>query len=201
MNLKKKKEQLTVIYGRFETESGEFRKQAVCRSGCAFCCTNMGNIDVTTLEGMIIRDHLSGFSSKKKKEMHSRLVRNWEEKEKGRIAPCPFLKADHTCLIYEIRPFSCRQLYSLEKCGPLGATVHCQAREMAEKTVKSLQQLDDNGYSGHISFILHLLDNREFREFYQSGEFDPARIREFGKSRRLLINRMVSAESLSSGQV
>lgn len=193
MNLKEKKERLYAIYERFDAESREFRKQAVCRPGCAFCCTNMGNIDVIALEGMVIREHLSSFSSKKKKEMHSRLLRNREEKEKGRIAPCPFLKADHTCLIYEIRPFSCRQLYSLEKCGPAGATVHREARELAQKTVKSLQQLDDNGYSGHISFILHLLDNREFREFYQSGGFDPARIRAFGKSCGLLINRMVSA--------
>ncbi len=108
----------------------------------------------------------------------------------------PFLKEDHTCLIYEIRPFSCRQLYSVEKCGPAGATLHRQAKEMAEKTVKQLQRLDENGYSGHISFILHLLDSREFREFYQSGGFDPSRIRDFGKSSGLLINRMVSAESM-----
>ncbi|MEZ4528339.1 MAG: YkgJ family cysteine cluster protein [Desulfobacterales bacterium] len=199
MNLKKKKEQLTAIYERFEAESREFWKQAVCRPGCAFCCTNMGNIDVITLEGMIIREHIRDFSSKKKKEMCTRLLRNREEKVKGRTSPCPFLKADQTCLIYEIRPFSCRQLYSLGKCGPAGATVHRQARELAGKTVKNLQQLDDNGYSGHISFILHLLDNREFREFYQSGGFDPARIREFGKSGGLLINRMVSAAPVASG--
>lgn len=137
MNLKEKKEHLSVIYRGFETESGEFRKQAVCRPGCAFCCTNMGNIDVTTLDGLVIRERMSGFSSKNKKGIQNRLLRNRQEKEKGNSMPCPFLKDDHTCLIYEIRPFSCRQLYSLEKCGPSGAIVHRQVKDMAEKTVKN----------------------------------------------------------------
>jgi len=194
MNLREKKQLLAAIYGEFEAQSCEFRRQAVCRPGCAFCCTSMGNIDMTTLEAMVIRERMADFSSKVKKGIQNRLLRNRQEKEKGNNTPCPFLKEDHTCLIYEVRPFSCRQLYSVEKCGPSGAVIHRQAKEISENTVKKIQQLDDAGYSGHISFILHLLDTREFREFYQSGGFDPSRIRDFGKSRGLMINRMVSAE-------
>ncbi len=92
MNLKQKREGLTGIYEGFEAETSEFSRQAVCRPGCAFCCTNMGNIDITTLEGLVIREHMSGFSAKVKKGIQNRVLRNRQEKEKGNSAPCPFSK-------------------------------------------------------------------------------------------------------------
>jgi hypothetical protein len=70
--------------------------------------------------------------------------------------------------------------------------VHRQAVEMAKKTVKKLQQLDDTGYSGHISYILHLMAKPDFRKLYQSGGFDPVKIMTFGKKYGIVINRMVS---------
>jgi hypothetical protein len=55
--------------------------------------------------------------------------------------------------------------------------------------VKEIQRLDNTGYSGHISFILHLLGMAEFRKAYLSGAFNPALIADFGKSHGIIINR------------
>ncbi len=58
-----------------------------------------------------------------------------------------------------------------------------------------MQQLDDTGYSGHISFILHLLDRPSFRKLYLAGGFDPQKIMAFGRAHGIIINRFVSQES------
>ena len=71
-------------------------------------------------------------------------------------------------------------------CGP---TIHRQARDAAQKTIQLLKRLDANGYSGHISHILCLLDQRKFRKVYQGGGFDPAAIMAFGKKYGIVINR------------
>jgi hypothetical protein len=54
-----------------------------------------------------------------------------------------------------------------------------------------MQQLDDTGYSGHLSHILYLLEKPGFRNFYLAGGFDPSRIMKFGKAHGLIINRFV----------
>jgi hypothetical protein len=105
---------------------------------------------------------------------------------------CPFLLSDQTCEIYAFRPFSCRQLYSLKKCGVQGPTVHRQAMVLAQQFVKEIQQLDHTGYSGHISYILQLLEMKDFKKVYYSGDFNPQAIRSYGKKHCLVINRMVS---------
>ncbi|GBC63217.1 YkgJ family cysteine cluster protein [Desulfonema ishimotonii] len=192
MNFKEKQAQLNAIYAGFEAAAREFKKEAVCRPGCAFCCTDVGSVDITTLEGLVIRDWLTGLSGKQKARMNKRLLRNRQAREAQRVAECPFIAADHTCRIYAIRPFSCRQLYSLKKCGAQGPTVHRQAVALAAETVKTLQRLDDTGYSGHMSVILHLLGQTDFRTLYRSGGFDPPQIMDFGKKHGILINRFAA---------
>jgi len=63
-----------------------------------------------------------------------------------------------------------------------------QAVDLAKNTVKKLQQLDYTGYSGHISFILYLLDKPDFRKLYLAGGLDPGKIMDFGKSHGIIIN-------------
>lgn len=190
MTFKEKKEALKRIYERFEEDASEFKKDAICRIGCTFCCTDVGNVDATTLEGVIILEQVNKFPEPLRYAVKKKISQNRLEKENKKIAPCPFLKEDNTCLIYDIRPFSCRQLYSVRKCKGRGPTVHRQARELAKQAVREMQQLDDTGYSGHLSFILHLLDLPGFKKSYLSGWFDPGKIAEFGKSHGLLINRL-----------
>jgi Fe-S-cluster containining protein len=189
MTFKEKREALQRIYERFEQDASEYKKDAICKIGCTFCCTDVGNVDTTTLEGVIIRERVRKFPERLKRAVTKKVTHNRLEKQNKNIVPCPFLKDDDTCLIYDIRPFSCRQLYSVRKCEGQGPTVHRQARELAKRAVRKMQQLDDRGYSGHLSFILHLLDSPGFLKLYLSGGFDPGKIATFGKAHGLIINR------------
>jgi len=184
-----KKEKLKEIYERFEVDAHEFKKDAICKIGCAYCCTDVGNVDTITLEGLIIIERVNILPQSLKPQIEKKIAQNRLDKEKKNIARCPFLKEDDTCLIYDIRPFSCRQLYSIRECRGRGPTVHRQAMALAKAAVRGLQRLDDTGYSGHLTFILYLLDRPDFRKFYLSGGFDPGKIAKFGKSHRLVINR------------
>lgn len=192
MNLNEKKERLKEIYERFESDASEFKKHAICKIGCTYCCTDVGNVDIITLEGVIIRDRVNSLPLPLKGQVKKRIAQNKLEKEKEKITRCPFLKEDNTCIIYDIRPFSCRQLYSIKECSGRGPTFHRQSTELARETVKEIQRLDDTGYSGHISFILYLLDMPGFRRLYLSGGFDPGKIAKFGKPHRLVINRFTT---------
>ena len=192
MNLEEKNERLKEIYERFESDASEFKKHAICKTGCTYCCTDAGNVDIITLEGVIIRERVNSLPQPLKGRVKKKIAQNKLEKEKGKIARCPFLKEDDTCLIYDIRPFSCRQLYSIRECSGRGPTVHRQSTELAREAVKEIQRLDDTGYSGHISFILYLLDMPGFRKLYLSGGFDPGKIAKFGKPHRLVINRFTT---------
>jgi Fe-S-cluster containining protein len=189
MTLEEKKKRLKEIYECFEIDAYEFKKDAICKIGCTYCCTDVGNVDIITLEGVIIRERVNGLPQPLKVQLKRKIAQNKREKEKEKIARCPFLKENNTCLIYDIRPFSCRQLYSIRECRGRGPTVHRQATELAREAVKEIQRLDDTGYSGHISFVLHLLDMPGFRKLYLSGGFDPGKIAKFGKTHRLVINR------------
>jgi len=179
------------IYNRFERDVSEFKKAAVCQIGCADCCINVGNVDITTLEGIIIHERINTLAKPLKAEIQKRLAQNRAEKENNKFAKCAFLKEDNTCLIYDIRPFSCRRLYSVEKCNGGPPIIHRQAVKLANEVVRELQYLDDTGYSGHLSFILYLLDKPKFKKAYLSGKFDPRKIKDFGISHNILINRFV----------
>lgn len=192
MDIKTKLEKLKEIYDDFEIKARPFKAGAVCEVGCAFCCIHFGNVDAITLEGLIIHEWIETLDKQDQIKIRKKIAKNMKKREKGSITRCPFLKKDNTCLIYMIRPFSCRQLYSLRKCTNSGPMVHRQAVELAKKTVKKLQQLDATGYSGHISYILHLIAKPDFKELYKAGGFDPINIMPFGKKYGIVINRMVS---------
>jgi hypothetical protein len=187
-----KREKLKELYSQYEEDVAEFKKSAACVKGCADCCINVGNIDITTLEGMIIHDRMAMFEEPLKSEIKARLAQNKMERENGWLSRCAFLNADKTCMIYDIRPFSCRWLYSVKKCDGASPTVHRKASNSARQTVKKIQQLDSGGYSGHISYILFLLDKEEFRKSYLRGKFKPQKIADFGRNHGILINRSVS---------
>lgn len=191
MDISGKTSKVYEIYGEFETAAAKFRQAAVCAPGCAFCCTEMGTVDITTLEGLLIRDRLSKLNRPVAAKIAKRLNRDIRKKEKGENNRCPFLQKNSRCLIYDIRPFSCRQLYSLKRCGEQGPTVHRRAVELARTAVERIQAVDDTGYSGHLSYVLHMLGSEKFLRVYRSGGFKPDEIMLFGKSHHIVINRMV----------
>ncbi len=192
MNIEEKKEKLQEIYNQYEKDVGEFKKAAACVIGCADCCIDVGKIDITTLEGIIIYEQIAIFEEPLRSEIKAKLLQNKAESEERKLVRCAFLKEDNSCLIYHIRPFSCRQLYSVRKCNGASPTIHRHALELARQTMEKMQRLDSNGYSGHISYILHLLDDRNFRESYLRRRFEPQKIAEFGRSHKIFINRFVS---------
>ncbi|MDH5203198.1 MAG: YkgJ family cysteine cluster protein [Nitrospirota bacterium] len=189
MNLEEKKKQLRELYDQYEREVAEFKKAAACEIGCADCCIDVGNIDITTLEGIIIHKRITTFEELIQAEIKERLAQNKLEREEKKLSRCAFLNEDKMCIIYDIRPFSCRQLYSVKRCNGEPPTIHRQAVEMGKQIREKIQQLDFAGYSGHISYILYLLDKDKFRKNYLSGKFEPKKIMDFGKSHGILINR------------
>ena len=54
---------LEKIYQAFERETASYRSGAACQNGCAFCCTDAGRIDCTTLEGLRIRDRIRALTN------------------------------------------------------------------------------------------------------------------------------------------
>ncbi len=192
MNIEEKKKKLQAIYNQYEKDVSEFKKAAACVIGCADCCIDVGKIDITTLEGIIIYKQIALFEEPLKSEIKVKLIQNKTESKERKFVRCAFLKEDNSCLIYQTRPFSCRQLYSVKKCNGAPPTIHRRALELTRQTMKRMQRLDSNGYSGHISYILYLLDDRNFRESYLRGRFEPQKIAEFGRSHNIFINRFVS---------
>lgn len=191
---------LEAIYQAFDDRSREYRQAAVCRPGCAFCCSQAGRIDITTLEGLRIRNKMAQMGKPVRKQLVKSLEKERRQREKQEAAPCPFLLKNNTCRIYDLPPFACRRLYSLETCGPKGPTLHRQVVEMAAQSVQEIQRLDDTGYSGHISDILFMLNAPRFRETYLSGGFEPSEIMDFGKAHGIIIHRFVNAPERAEGE-
>ena len=61
----------------------------------------------------------------------------------------------------------------------------------ASETIGHLQDLGDTGYTGHLSFILSMLENPRFLDTYLAGEHLPDEIMQFGKSNRIIINHLL----------
>jgi len=191
MDIDTRRGQLERIYDDFDRLVIDFKAGAVCNKGCAYCCTHFGTVDITTLEGYVIWNWMESLKKSSRSEIWKKIIRNSRQKEKGETVRCPFLQKNNTCRIYPIRPFSCRQLYSIKACEGTGPTVHRQAVDYSKAAVCRIQQLDDTGYSGHISYVLNLLNDSIFRKTYLSGGFDPSKIMEYGKSHGIGINRML----------
>jgi Fe-S-cluster containining protein len=186
--------QLARIYARFETDTQSFTTAAACSRGCAYCCKAAGSIDATTQEGLVIKDYLRQLSKPQRKQVEKALLKEIRQREQGRVVACPFLQRNDACIIYAVRPFSCRRIYSLHVCTPEAPPqVHRQVMAKAAAVIATLRRNDPNGYSGHLSFILHMLAQERFLSTYLAGHFEPETIMAFGQTHRISINRMAPA--------
>ena len=166
MDLKEKKTKVYELYENYERLVQPYKSQAVCEKGCASCCIDVGSVGATTLEGLIILEYIQGWDRQALKEINRNLGENRNDKLSQVFSRCAFLDQEQSCRIYAVRPFSCRRLYSVRKCDGQGAVVHRQAVMLGQKIEKELQELDPDGCSGHLSFILHLLEKNGFRQGY-----------------------------------
>lgn len=187
---------LKTIYDEFETEARPFSENAACGKGCAYCCTNAGSIDITTLEGLRIHQYMQQLPRPNQNTLKKSLNKDAARHEKGQSSPCPFLLKNKSCRIYDIRPFACRRIYSLKTCGPdQPPLIHRQVMQIADTAIRRLQALDDTGYSGHIAYILHMLGTPKFLSTYLSGAHAPEAIMVYGKTHKIVINRMMTEKS------
>ncbi len=183
---------LEKIYASFAQETQAYRDQAACQKGCGFCCTDAGRIDTTTLEGLQIQKVIKTLPRARQTSLAKALSKNIRKREKKENHPCPFLLKNMGCMIYQVRPFACRRIYSNHVCTRENPPqINRHVMDMAAKSIKELQQLDDTGYSGHISFVLHMLGTPAFLETYLAGDFKPEAIMRFGKSHGIIINKMM----------
>ena len=193
MSMEEKKKKLPEIYDVFEAAAAEYKDEAVCQKGCAFCCRDAGSIDITTLEGLAILDRMAGLPRSRRIAIKKGLDADMRRREQKKPSACPFLMKNQNCTIYDVRPFACRRIYSLKACG--GAqhpVVSRQAMALGDRTIRSLQLLDETGYSGHLSYILHMLETPAFYETYLVGEYHPEAVMAFGKTHGIIINRVVT---------
>lgn len=184
---------LSIIYDMFEEQARPYKTHAACQKGCAFCCTHAGAIHITTLEGLAIGRAMDLLAKPQRAKTQKALNKDMHRREKGLASPCPFLMKNKACMIYAARPFACRRVYSLEICNKEQPPILSRhVMDLGESTITTLQQLDGTGYSGHLSYILHMLNSPKFTETYLAGNFKPEEVTDFGKSHNILINRMVS---------
>jgi Fe-S-cluster containining protein len=185
---------LVQIYDYFLKETEGFQGNAACGKGCAFCCAEAGSIDITTLEGLQIREAIGRMLRRRQTEIKKALAKEMKKREVGGVVPCPFLQKNNACMIYEVRPFACRRIYSLHRCSRENPPqLSRRYMAIAQKTLKTVQLLDDHGYSGPITYILHMLEVPGFIGTYLAGEMKPEEIMAFGKTHRIVINKMVAA--------
>jgi len=117
MDIKTKVKKLQGLYREFEEKARPYREGALCAAGCADCCINVGSVDAVTLEGWVIAERLKTMDPGRRVRFMRTLEENARVKQEAVLARCAFLMDNHICAIYPARPFSCRRLYSLVRCG------------------------------------------------------------------------------------
>jgi hypothetical protein len=85
MTFREKKEPLKRIHERLEQDAFEFKKDAICKIGCTFCCTDVGDVDTTTLEGVIIQERVKKFPERLRRTVRKKVTQNRQEKERKMI--------------------------------------------------------------------------------------------------------------------
>jgi Fe-S-cluster containining protein len=188
LDFTEKKKQVFNLYDKYERLVQPYKSQAVCEKGCASCCIDVGSVGATTLEGLIILEYIQGWDRQALKEINRNLGENRNDKLSQVFSRCAFLDQEQSCRIYAVRPFSCRRLYSVRQCDGQGAVVHRQAVMLGQKIEKELQKLDPDGCSGHLSFILHLLEREPFRRGYLKGSWKVEDFRDIIESYELVVH-------------
>lgn len=190
--MKDKKNRLSAIYDDFEAAAAPFKIEAACGKGCAFCCSDAGSIDITSLEGLVIRDRIASLPRPRQTAVKKALAADMKRREQKKISACPFLMKNRACMIYDARPFACRRIYSLKVCShDQHPVLSRQVMVMGDETIRALQQLDENGYSGHLAYVLYMLETPKFLSTYLAGEYRPDAVMAFGKTHGIIINRVV----------
>lgn len=169
MNFEEQKRRVAEQYQRYEDAVAPLKGQAACERGCATCCTAVGNVVATTLEALILREYLATWSEEELAELAELNDEHLRTKSSSDLARCPFLDDDDACRVYSVRPFACRRLYSVQRCDGGSPLIHRQAVVLGQRVGTELEALDLGGCSGHIAYLVDLLDREEVLEAYFEG--------------------------------
>ena len=200
--MEEKKKRVRSIYDDFDTAAAPYKTEAACGKGCAFCCSDAGSIDITTLEGLVIHDRIDRLPRPRQVAVRKRLAADMKQREQNKPCACPFLLKNRSCMIYDVRPFACRRIYSLRVCSrDQHPVLSRKVMATGDEAILALQALDDSGYSGHLSYILHMLDTPAFLNAYLAGEYRPEAVMAFGKSHGIIINRVMGKTGTKAHRV
>lgn len=181
-----KKQILSIIYQAFEEWSAD--NNWACRKGCATCCSQ--NVTITALEGEQILDYAlkenmgqwlaEKLSRKSKVQRPEQTINTFARKclegkevendvSPSSTAPCPFLEKN-VCMIYPVRPFSCRCFLSLHTCSPEKPAMVSEEHLAASTAVNQLlEHLGQREYWGNMLDVLPaMLDISRYRSIADS---------------------------------
>jgi Fe-S-cluster containining protein len=169
--------------------------QAVaCQKACAVCCTC--NVTLTTLEGFLIVDQLTGqqrtnlsarlrlfrtkgrfqptISINQMAQMCLQRIDIPEESADPGMGDCPLLK-EELCPVYSSRPFACRSMLSTVVCSRGGeARISPFVMTVNQTILQYLEAIDTPGYSGNLVDILTFLADPMHKDAYESGQLPKA---------------------------
>jgi Fe-S-cluster containining protein len=119
--------------------------KVACKAGCGHCCHVV--VGVTAPEALTIFDHLKRSRSARELERLEARVVEFRERTRGLTSserfspeyPCVFLDDAGSCTIYEVRPFACRGMNSLD-------ATECETRL---QDPKARAEFAENG-GGHV---------------------------------------------------
>ncbi|MBW2645574.1 MAG: YkgJ family cysteine cluster protein [Deltaproteobacteria bacterium] len=195
MNMELKIALLKNIYTSYDKFSKEVKN--VCAIGCASCCTQ--NVSVTTLEAYYIlewlkeNDKLDLLKSVEQisnenlskpaittNELAYRCLNQVEppdEEVPNPSDPCPFLdEKEKKCLIYEVRPFGCRALFSEKKCDETGhAIVDPVLFTINSTLLQVVEHIDSKGlFANMIDMLVFLKDKKNSDEYGHNETLPPS---------------------------
>lgn len=175
-----KEQVLLAIYEEFDKW---LNRDFSCSKGCASCCTQ--NVVITAVEGEVIlrfireQEQSEWFVAKLQKKGETQRPEfttnsfaacclNGEDVEPSSYSnnyPCPFLKQD-CCMVYKVRPFSCRCFVSTKVCTPGSSAIVSESHLSASTAVMQIiEHLGQGEFFGNmLDVLIALCDLPENRD-------------------------------------
>lgn len=148
------------LYDLTDGLTREFEQYFSCHKGCSSCCSVF--VDVTFIEAELIRSYID--SKFTQSEQDSILFKIRENAKSAPVSisnkedvdildmhyrkniPCPLLSQEGACLVYNVRPFTCRTFSVFsnpEECKPGGNSLFF-SKQINNQTIKTLPILSLN---------------------------------------------------------
>lgn len=161
-----------------------------CQKSCSTCCTK--DVVATTIEAYRVLNALQGDRDRnilerlreataldlfRPKVTTNALARACMSHEEPPVEEppedsgfCPLLQ-DGLCLVYPVRPFSCRGMFALTKCVPGGeAEVPPELISIVTVCWQIIEHLDAGGLYGNFFDLVKVLEDRNNHWKYSIGE-------------------------------